>query len=156
MREFNTSGPNILVQHYTLSRLDLIEKGKELVYMNRYFTIPTSGETGKSTYFRLLSNALQKDGYSVCHINFGNYIDAPLSVFMERLVLALEKAWDIDLANLNLSQVFHKVEQVKDKKLVLIIDEVEGINPQYFGEFLHTLRNAYHSRETHAARGFGA
>jgi hypothetical protein len=152
MRDFNTYGPNIIAQHYTLSRLELIEKGKELVHTNRYFTIQTSDATGKSTCFRLLGNALQKEGYLVCSINFGNYANEPLSVFMERLVLALEQAWDMDFTNLNLSQVFHKVEQVKDKKLVLIIDEVEGINPLYFGEFLHTIRNAYHSREKHGLK----
>jgi hypothetical protein len=91
MRKFNTSGPNILAQHYTLSRLELIEKGKELVHTNRYFTIQTTRETGKSTYFRLLGNALQEDGYLVCHINFGNYFNNPLSTFMERLVLGLNR-----------------------------------------------------------------
>jgi hypothetical protein len=90
---------------------------------------------------------LQKEGYLVCHINFENYLTSPLSTFMERLVLALEKAWHIDLSGLDLSQVFHYVEQVKDKKFVLIIDEVEGINPEFFGQFLHTIRNSYHSRE---------
>jgi AAA-like domain len=152
MRIFNTSGPNIIAEHYTLLRLELIEKGKQLVRRNRYFTIWAPRQTGKSTYFRLLGKALEKEDYLVCHINFENYINTPLSSFMERLVLALEQAWDMDFTHLNLSQVFHKVEQVKDKKLVLIIDEVEGINPQYFGEFLHTIRNAYHSRENHGLK----
>jgi hypothetical protein len=152
MRKFNTSGPNIIAEHYTLLRLELIEKGKELVYTNRYFTIWAPRQTGKSTYFRLLGKALQKEGYMVCYINFENYLNNSLSVFMERLVLALEQAWDMDFTNLNLSQVFHKVEQIKDKKLVLIIDEVEGINSLYFGEFLHTIRNAYHSRENHGLK----
>ena len=31
MREFNTSGPNIPSQHYTLERKELIEKGDKLV-----------------------------------------------------------------------------------------------------------------------------
>lgn len=152
MRTFNTSGPNILEKHYTLPRLDWVEKGKELVFNDRYFTIWAPRQTGKSTYFRLLANALQKEGYLVCHINFENYVEKPLSTFMERLVLALEKAWHIDLKNLDLAQVFHKIEQINDQKFVLIIDEVEGINPLYFGQFLHTIRNAYHSRENHSLK----
>jgi AAA-like domain len=152
MREFNTSGPNIIEEHYTLERLALIEKGKKLVKKNRYFTIWAPRQTGKSTYFRLLGNALQKDGYLVCHINFENYAEKPLSTFMERLVLALEEDWYLSLKGLDLAQIFHKIEQIKDKKLVLIIDEVEGINPQYFGDFLHTIRNAYHSREKHGLK----
>jgi hypothetical protein len=152
MREFNTSGPNIIAEHYTLERLALIEKGKKLVKKNRYFTIPTSVGTGKSTYFRLLGNALEAEGYLVCRVGFENYQTDSLSVFMERLVPALQTAWGLDLTGLSLTQVFYKVEEVKDKKLVLIIDEVEGINPKYFGKFLHTLRTAYHSRETHGLK----
>jgi hypothetical protein len=152
MRSFNTSGPNIIAEHYTLPRLDLIAQGKNLVHRSRYFTIWAPRQTGKSTYFRLLADALHEEGYLVCHINFENYLKRPLETFMGRLVLALEQAWHIDLQSLDIAQVFHKIEQVKDKKLVLIIDEVEGINPEYFGEFLHTIRNAYHSRETHGLK----
>ena len=152
MRQFNTSGPNILEKHYTLPRLHLIERGKQLVYNDRYFTIWAPRQTGKSTYFRFLAEALQKEGYLVCHINFENYLDETRTTFIERLVLALEQAWGLDLKELSLAQVFHKVEQVKDKKFVLIIDEVEGINPEFFGQFLHTIRNSYHSRETHGLK----
>ena len=86
MREFNTSGPNIIEEHYTLERLALVEKGKKMVKKNRYFTIWAPRQTGKSTYFRLLGDALQKEGYLVCHINFENYTNTPFSSFMERLV----------------------------------------------------------------------
>jgi AAA-like domain len=146
MRIFNTSGPNILEKHYTLPRLNLIEKGKDMVYNDRYFTIWAPRQTGKSTFFRMLADSLQMEGYLVCHVNFENYLNSPLTSLMERLVVALEAAWHIDFKNLDLSQVFHKIEQVTDKKLVLIIDEVEGMNPEYFGQFLHTVRNTYHSR----------
>ena len=152
MRYFNTSGPNILAEHYTLPRLDLIAQGKKLVYRNRYFTIWAPRQAGKSTFFLLLGNALQKEGYLVCSINFENYLTIPITTFMERLVLTMEEAWGVDLKQLNLAQIFHKVEQVKNKKLVLIIDEVEGINPEYFGQFLHTIRNSYHSREKHCLK----
>jgi AAA-like domain len=152
MRSFNTSGPNILAEHYTLPRLALIERGKQLVKKSRYFTIWAPRQTGKSTYFRLLAEALNKEGYHVCYIGFENYFKRPLSTFMERLVGSLEQAWDLDLKDLDMAQLFYKIEEIKDKKFVLIIDEVEGINPDYFGEFLHTIRNAYHTREKHGLK----
>jgi hypothetical protein len=152
MRSFNTSGPNIPAEHYTLPRLALVERGKQLVAKSRYFTIWAPRQTGKSTYFRLLAEALKVEGYYPCYIGFENYAKRPLGTFMERLSLSLEQDWGIDLKNLDIAQVFHKIEQVKDKKLVLIIDEVEGINPDYFGEFLHTIRNAYHTREKHGLK----
>jgi AAA-like domain len=152
MRRFNTSGPNIVAEHYTLPRLHLIEKGKDMVHRSRYFTIWAPRQTGKSTYFRLLAEVLKKEGYLVCHINFENYLTKSENTFMERLVLSLEQDWGLDLKNLDLAQVFHKIEQVKNKKFVLIIDEVEGINAEYFGDFLHTIRNSYHSREKHGLK----
>ena len=66
MREFNTSGPNIPDRHYTLPRLDWVRKGKELIHKERYFTIWAPRQTGKSTYFRFLAEALQQEGYKVC------------------------------------------------------------------------------------------
>jgi hypothetical protein len=152
MLRFNTSGPNILEEHYTLPRLDLMEQGKDLVHRSRYFTIWAPRQSGKSTSFRLLADDLRKEGYLVCHINFENYSKSRLSNFMERLILLMQQAWTIDFEGLELDQVFLKIEQAKDKKMVLIIDEVEGINPEYFGQFLHTIRNSYHSRETHGLK----
>jgi len=42
-RYFNTSGPNIPDEHYTLKREKLIEKGLDLVKRKRYFTIWAPG-----------------------------------------------------------------------------------------------------------------
>jgi len=63
MREFNTSGPNIPRQHYTLERTDLIKQGINLVQKQRYFTIWAPRQTGKSTFFRQLAKQLEKQGY---------------------------------------------------------------------------------------------
>lgn len=38
-RYFNTSGPNVPAQHYTLMRPALVAKGKEMVRRERYFAI---------------------------------------------------------------------------------------------------------------------
>ena len=71
MKKFNTSGPNIPNRHYTIIRKNIINKGINLVEDERYFTIWAPRQTGKSTYFRLLANELEKDSYKVAHINFG-------------------------------------------------------------------------------------
>ena len=151
-RYFNTSGPCNPKQHYTLMRPDLIAKGIDLVERERYFTIWAPRQTGKSTFFRLLADTLKEDGYYVSHINFENYRNASLHSFMDRLVWRLEEDWEIFFKGLELSLIFKKIETISDKKLVLIIDEVEGINSEYFNDFLHSIRNAYHSRETHGLK----
>jgi len=52
----------------------------------------------------------------------------------------------------SISKIFNLIEEIKDQKCVLIIDEIEGVNPEYFGDFLHSIRNSYHSRESHCLK----
>ncbi len=152
MRSFNTSGPNILAEHYTLPRLDFIEMGKKLVYSSRYFTIWAPRQTGKSTYFRLLTDTLRAEGYKVCYVNFESFKNENKDDFLARLKDALSDQWQILFSQETIAGVFQQIENMKDEKCVLIIDEVEGINPEYFGDFLHAIRNAYHSREFHGLK----
>ncbi|MEN8120103.1 MAG: ATP-binding protein [Bacteroidota bacterium] len=152
MRKFNTSGPNILLKHYTIERKKLINKGIGLVEDERYFTIWAPRQTGKSTYFRQLANKLTEKGYKVAHINFENYKNEPRSSFLSRLTWKLEEFWGETYTNKTIGEIFQKIEKNKSEKCVLIIDEVEGINKEYFGDFLHSIRNAYHSRETHCLK----
>ena len=152
MRKFNTSGPNIPAEHYTLPRLNWVEKGKELVHLKRYFTIWAPRQTGKSTYFRFLAEVLEQEGYKVCHVNFENYKDAPMASFLGEFISCLHYYWQIDFTGLNLQEIFTKISTLQSPRLVLIIDEVEGINPDFFGSVLHSIRNAYHSRTRHALK----
>jgi predicted AAA+ superfamily ATPase len=153
MKEFNTSGPNISEQHYTIQRKELIIKGLKLVEKERYFTIWAPRQTGKSTYFGQLTEKLEEEGYKVAHINFENYKNASLETFIYELVKNLKEFWDIDLRNeTEIAKVFSLVSETKNEKFVLIIDEVEGINKEYFGDFLHSVRNAYHSRQSHSLK----
>ena len=153
MREFNTSGPNIQRQHYTLERSIQIEKGKTLVEKERYFTIWAPRQTGKSTYFRQLANKLGTENYKVAHINFENYKNASLESFLFSLSRHLKEKWGMDFTNeKDLSHIFELIQNQRQEKCVLIIDEVEGINKEYFSDFLHSIRNAYHSREKHCLK----
>ncbi|MCD4817207.1 MAG: hypothetical protein K8S23_00770 [Candidatus Cloacimonetes bacterium] len=84
-RYFNTSGPNIESEHYTLKRKNYIEQGISLVDTKRYFTIWAPRQTGKSTYFRQLALELQKKGYNVCHTNIENYKTATVKSLFKNL-----------------------------------------------------------------------
>ena len=153
MREFNTSGQNNPKRHYTLMRPALVQKGMRLVDQERYFTIWAPRQTGKSTYFMLLAEALEQAGYKVAYINFEDYTAEPLPIFLEKLLKQLNKFWGTTFDQPTLGSLFNAIEEVRDdKKLVLIVDEVEGINREYFGNFLHSIRRVYHSRERHALK----
>ncbi len=152
MRRFNTSGPNIPEEHYTIERTNLIDNGMEMVENKRYFTIWAPRQTGKSTYFHQLADKLNEKGYKVAHINFENYKHTPEETFIKNLVIELNKFWKTNLKKTNVTDIFLDLEQITNQKFVLIIDEVEGINAEYFGTFLHTIRKAYHSRQTHCLK----
>jgi len=129
-----------------------VEKGIDLVKNEKYFTIWAPRQTGKSTYFLLLRAALEKQGYKVAHVNFENYMNAPLSSFLERFVGEINKFWGTDFEETDISKILYAIEKINNQKFVLIVDEVEGINKTYFNDFLHTIRNAYHSRTNHALK----
>lgn len=153
MRYFNTSGPNIRAQHYTLERPELVAKGKRMVEDMRYFTIWAPRQSGKSTYFRLLAETLVEEDYKVAHINFENYVNIPFETFLTTLKEELHKFWGLNYGGIgDLAALFRVAQNVTDQKYVLIVDEVEGINPAYFGDFLHAIRNAYHTREYHSLK----
>ncbi len=153
MKYFNTSGPNIPDEHYTIQRTKLIKKGVELVKRKRYFTIWAPRQTGKSTYFEQLAKKLEIQDYKVAHINFENFKTASLESFIYRLTWKLKDFWRVDFTSeKEISQIFNLIEQIKDEKNILIIDEVEGINKKYLNEFLYSIRNLYYSRKTHSLK----
>lgn len=152
MRSFNTSGPNILAQHYTLARKTLVELGLNLVRSDRYFTIWAPRQTGKSTYFRLMAKDLKQEGFAVMHVNFESFKQESLSTLMTYLNEEAQIQWGLPLSGAGFGDFFNQIRNCVDKKLVLIIDEIEGLNPELFGQFLHTIRNLYHSRETHCLK----
>ena len=152
MRYFNTSGPNIISQHYTLMRPQLVAEGLKKIEEDRYFTIWAPRQTGKSTYFRLLAERLKQEDYKVAYINFENYKTAPIAAFLNNFHTYLNNFWQVNFAGLGLADTFTEIIKITDRKWVLIIDEVEGINPEFFGEFLHSIRNVYHSRAEHSLK----
>jgi hypothetical protein len=152
MRRFNTSGPNMPDKHYTLPRLDFIEKGRQLVHDDRYFTIWAPRQTGKSTYFRLLADTLREEGYKVCYVNFENYKDATMTAFLNEFHINIDWGWSINFRGADLQETFTAISEMNDFKYVLIVDEVDGINPEIMGQFLHSIRNLYHSRSEHGLK----
>jgi AAA domain len=151
-RYFNTSGPNIPSEHYTLMRERLVEQGLESVRRSRYFTIWAPRQTGKSTYFLLLKTALERDGYAVAHFNAENYLDATKRDLVRIVSEEVGHALKQTLVAASFTTLERQIKRIEGAKLVLIIDEIEGLNPKIFGQFLHTIRNLYHSRQQHCLK----
>ncbi|MDX2302391.1 MAG: AAA-like domain-containing protein [Microscillaceae bacterium] len=152
MRRFNTSGPNIPSRHYTLMREKLVEKGLEMVHQERYFTIWAPRQTGKTTYFRLLSERLYEQGYKTCQVNLENYINTSEAEMLTSVNYHLSIALGKEVVANTFVELQDFIFKINSFKFIWIIDEIEGLNPAILGLFLHTIRNLYHSRESHCLK----
>jgi hypothetical protein len=151
-RYFNTSGPNIPESHYTIIRHKLLQKGEELVENDRYFTIWAPRQTGKSTYFRQLAEYLSKKDYQPVMISVEGFDDFSAENTFETLSRELRIQQNIHWQIRSFNEFEKIISDCNDKKLILIIDEIEGLNPAILGQFLHTVRNLYHSRQRHCLK----
>ncbi len=151
---FNTSGPNIPGEHYTLKREDLIARGLDLVKNRRYFTIWAPRQTGKSTYFRMLAKELETIGFQVLHIDVENFKSATEETLLEFLENQFNRDIGIQLflQHRSFSHFYSRLLDVTGRQIVLIIDEIEGLNEEIFGQFLHTIRNLYQIRDEHSLK----
>jgi hypothetical protein len=151
-KEFNSSGPNRQEKHYTLERDVLMVKGKKLVYDDRYFTLFAPRQSGKSTFFRMLGEQLEKEGYNVCYTIFGGFAKANLQGFLSSLSDDIKKYWGETVNFTQLVDIKSFVEKQNNDKRILIVDEADGINPDFLNNFLHIVRDLYHSRDSHSLK----
>ena len=152
MRKFNTSGPNIIEQHYTIKRTKIIEQGIELVKDDRYFTIWAPRQTGKSTFFRQLAEELNKQNYNPVFFSVEGFNDFSVADTFDTFCRELKKQQQIEWNIETLKDFEYTISNCINKKLIIIIDEIEGLNPEIFGQFLHSIRNLYHTRQDHCLK----
>jgi hypothetical protein len=124
----------------------------DLVQNERYYTIWAPRQTGKSTFFRLMGDYLKQKDFQVVHFNLENYKNASFKSLMDTISGGLEKVGLQLPVFQSFDEFSNHLAGLNDQRLVLIIDEIEGLNPDLFGQFLHTIRNLYHSRETHCLK----
>jgi hypothetical protein len=155
MREFNTSGPCNPALHYTVMREALIEEGKEKVRKGRYFTLFAPRQTGKTTYFQLLLEAVKAENFTPIWISFEKLKTVTRDRFYQDLNNQLHKRLaehQIQLEHTVQDQidVVELFEKIKAKSIVLVIDEFEGIPNAVLNEMMHTFRQMYHQKQDHA------
>ncbi len=158
MRYFNTSGPCNPKKHYTVMREALLEQGEKLVEQGRYFTIFAPRQAGKTTYFHLLIDKLNVERtYTPVWVSFENLKTATREEFYEDLNDQLHQyltKYGIDLDSTITTQIrlakFFKELRTSAQRVVLIIDEFEGIPECVVSELMHTFRKLYHQQEFHS------
>ncbi len=155
MREFNTSGPCNPALHYTVMREALIAEGKEKVRKGRYFTLFAPRQTGKTTYFQLLLEAVKAENFTPIWISFENLKTVTIELFYQSLNSQVhqelaEHGIELKQTITNPVDLVEFFEQLKTQSIVLVIDEFEGIPDLVLSEIMHAFRQMYHRKKYHA------
>ncbi len=157
MREFNTSGPCDPAQHYTVMRESLIAIGAEKVRKGRYFTLFAPRQSGKTTYFQILLEAVNKEGFTPIWISFEDLKTETKEVFYQDLNNQINQymaEYQIKSEQTIKNQVdlryFFEQTQLQSKSIVLVIDEFERIPNSVLSEILPAFRHMYHQKPDHA------
>jgi len=153
MREFNTSGPCDPSQHYTVMRDVLIAKGFDKVRKGQYFTLFAPRQSGKTTYFQLLLEAVKEEGFTPIWISFEKLKTVTKKVFYRDLNNQLHQRLpqhQIKKTITNQVDLVEFFEHCKNQSLVLVIDEFEGLPDSVLSEVMHAFRQMYHQKQYHA------
>jgi len=160
LRKFNTTGICIPGQHYMVAGGEKILKIMNLVCDGCYFTINRARQYGKTTTLGLLEKAMHGEEYVCASISFEGadcMFENPRA-FCRQFLLLIQDAiefedgefaslWqDADVVDFNMLSR-HISKLCKDKKVVLMIDEVDAVsNNRVFLQFLSMLRSGYLKR----------
>jgi len=166
-RIFETAGPINPGENYFVSRSEEIATFKNQIMRGRYIVIFAPRQTGKTTFFRTaLDELVEEDAsYIPIMLNFEIYSDVEPTAFYEDLHYELvknitAKLRQLDFKNfdrvsefmeahrlsnqLSLRRFFQELsEELAGKKLVMVIDEFDGIPQDALRGFLHSLRYIY-------------
>ena len=170
MKTFQTTGACIPSKNYMVDLSSRLGEIKTMVDQGLYFTINRARQYGKTTILSALRSFLA-DAYDVISLDFQRITDADFRTegdftyafceeifrrsrgrllipepIMEKISAVLNR----NPADLKMRALFEVIEDwcaISEKKLVLIIDEVDSAtNNQVFLDFLARLRDAYLSR----------
>ena len=183
MRRFWTQGPVNPQEHYVVSRSDEIVDFIKRVEEGRYVVLFAPRQTGKTTFFRDALAALteQTTDYFPIQLNFDVYKNVDLSTFYghlyEQMLGEIEAVVQkrgcvpskalrqflqgTTLTNhLSMMSFFKRFARFLDseydnQRVVLVIDEFDGIPPAALSEFLHTLRHIYISGKPRCPHSVG-
>ena len=178
MKSFNTTAVCIPSKHYMVDISGRIKEIRKMVDAGKYFTINRARQFGKTTTLNALCDALQGE-YVVISLSFegiGNAGFASEGTFvlafcrllkrLQRTGLTVPDSVKTEIEQLfqqdkdwitlgDLSDLISDWCDVSEKKLVLLIDEIDSAtNNQVFMDFLAQLRGAYISRESRGTPAF--
>ena len=183
MRRFGTQGRVYPERHYVVSRTEEISDFINRVKEGRYVVLFAPRQTGKTTFFRLALDTLTAAAsiYFPIQLNFEAYknLSAPdfYEAFYKRVRKQIEHVFqkrelgatealtrflnNTQLTNhISMMEFFEEFAsfleyQYNGGRVVLIIDEFDGIPQGVLSDFLHALRDIYLSDERRCPHSIG-
>lgn len=183
MRRFGTQGRVYPNKHYVVQRHEEISDFLTRVEEGRYIVLFAPRQTGKTTFFRLALETLSADSpiYLPIQLNFEAYKNLTRSEFYEtfcsrvvreirqfyqnrNIVLAESLSGFLDNTkitnHISMMDFFAELSNVLidafgDQKVVIVIDEFDGIPQVVLSDFLHSLRDIYLSDQTRCPHSVG-
>ncbi len=167
-KTFQIHGPVIPSENYFVERREAMAEFISRIERGRYIVIFAPRQTGKTSFFRQAIDKLSEDdSYIPILLNFEVYADVTPEMFYQDVQMFLSmqlirKLKEISQRNFSEIETFIKdcvienhlsygkffmelSEKLPDKKIVIIIDEFDGIPKTELRNFLHILRRTYHS-----------
>ncbi len=172
MRSFGTRGRVYPDRHYVVKRTEEIRDFINRIKEGRYIVLFAPRQTGKTTFSRFAVDALtsEDESFFPIQLNFEEYNNLPPSDFYnafyrdtckeiekviqrrakgssEETVQFLEDQSIVD--HISMREFFESltdflsIQQGIRQKIVIIIDEFDGIPQTVVSDFLHTLRHIY-------------
>ena len=170
MRRFGTQGPVNPEQHYIVARTEELAEFTKRVKEGRYIVIFAPRQTGKTTFFYAAMDILaaEEPTYLLIHLDFEAYKSLTPSDFYSNLTEDIReeienlyhKRGEVpsetlshflkNMAltdNMSMLRSFRALARViENQRVVVFIDEFDGIPPTVVSDFLYTLRRIYISR----------
>lgn len=163
-RQFNTAGPNVAADHYTLPPLErLPPDAPELVEQGYYFVLHAPRQSGKTTAMLALADLFRQNGrYAVVFVSLEHAREiADRTEVIGLVVQALQSAAhgqlppadqpppedpaDAVMTGSRLYELLHRWA-AKARPLVLIIDEIDCLQDDGLISVLSQLRKGYPER----------
>ncbi|MYF56389.1 hypothetical protein F4225_11725, partial [Candidatus Poribacteria bacterium] len=167
MRRFGTQGRVYPDKHYVVPRSEEIADFNTRVKEGRYIVLFAPRQTGKTTFFRMAMDRLiaEDPTYFPIQLDFQVMRNGTPPIFYERLSQLIYRNIEYVLGKRGMQQIkelpqffektplsnhfsistfFDELSKFLDnKKIVLLIDEFDGIPQDVLSDFLYSLRHIY-------------
>ena len=170
MKKFNVTGLCVPDKHYMVNTEKKISVIMDFIRDGKYFTINRARQFGKTTTLYLIEQCLKKSNDYVCiRLSFegaGFSMFETADLFCREFLMQASEAlmssdpafahqWLDDAVNDFAPLSRHISKRCKDRKIVLLIDEVDqASNFNVFLQFLGMLRNQYLNRNAGSSNAF--